>query len=407
MKADFMRRVDRLAGIPLCFVFSVYHAARKIFAKETPEIKPRKVLLMELSEMGSMVLANSLFQKINNLFPEAELFSLTFEENRNAIDTLGVIREENVFTIHSRHIGVFLTSTIKTLGEIRKTEIDTTIDLEFFTRFTALLGFLSGAKTRVGYHRFHNEGLYTGNLLTHRVELNPHIHIAHNFLNLVYALESPGGEIPLAKRPVESRDILIPTLETPEKAKKDILSKLRALHKGIGRAAHIVLLNPNAGDKIPQRRWPLKNYMALAALLLEHKNVFVVITGLPAERREAEEICRSVNSDRCLNMAGMTSFSELMDLYSVADVLVTNDSGPAHFSTLTSLKTVVLFGPETPKLYGPLGKDSRAITSNYSCSPCVSAFNQRKSPCNDNKCMKAITVQKVYEVVNEFLSEAS
>lgn len=404
MKADFMRIVDRWVGIPLCFVFSVLHSARKIFRKDSPEAKPRKILFIELSEMGSMVLAYSLFQKTKDLFPKAELYFLTFEENRYAIDVLGVIPEKNVFTIHSRGLGVFLASTVKTLGRIRGTKIDTTIDLEFFTRFTAFVSLLSRAKTRVGYHRFHNEGLYKGSFLTHRVELNPHIHIAHNFLNLIYALVSPRDDIPQAKRPVESRDIRTPKLEPSEEGKRDILAKLRTLNGSIDRAKHIVLLNPNASDKIPLRRWPRENYTALTVWLLEYEDVFVVMTGLPDEREDAEKICRSVNSDRCLNLAGKTSFAELIDLYNIADVLVTNDSGPAHFSTLTNLKTVVLFGPETPKLYGPLGKNSRALAADYVCTPCISAFNQRKSPCNDNRCMKAITVQSVHEVVKEFLS---
>ena len=43
---------------------------------------------------------------------------------------------------------------------------------------------------------------------------------------------------------------------------------------------------------------------------------------------------------------------ELLTLYTLADVLVTNDSGPAHFASLTPVHTVVLFGPETPLLFG-------------------------------------------------------
>ena len=74
--------------------------------------------------------------------------------------------------------------------------------------------------------------------------------------------------------------------------------------------------------------------------------------------------------------------------------MVTNDSGPGHFSSVTDLHTVVLFGPETPALYGSLGK-SIPITAQLACSPCVSAANHRKTPCQDNVCMKAITVPQV------------
>jgi len=76
--------------------------------------------------------------------------------------------------------------------------------------------------------------------------------------------------------------------------------------------------------------------------------------------------------------------------------MVTNDSGPGHFSSVTNLRTVVLFGPETPALYGSLGK-SIPITAQLACSPCVSAANHRKTPCSDNACMRAITVEQVME----------
>lgn len=83
-------------------------------------------------------------------------------------------------------------------------------------------------------------------------------------------------------------------------------------------------------------------------------------------------------------------------------MMITNDSGPAHFSSLTNLRTFIFYGPETPQLYGPLSKNSIAIYSSFSCSPCVSAFNHRKSPCNNNKCLKEITVNEAYSIIKGY-----
>ena len=98
-------------------------------------------------------------------------------------------------------------------------------------------------------------------------------------------------------------------------------------------------------------------------------------------------------------MAGHTSLTELLTLYSVADVLVTNDSGPGHFSSLTPVHAIVLFGPETPRLFGPLSASSTVIWKELACSPCVSVFNHRLSPCRNNVCMQAITVDEVFDAV--------
>jgi ADP-heptose:LPS heptosyltransferase len=83
-------------------------------------------------------------------------------------------------------------------------------------------------------------------------------------------------------------------------------------------------------------------------------------------------------------------------------MMLTNDSGPGHFSAITELKTYVIFGPETPKLYGSLG-NSTAIYAGLACSPCVSASNHRKTPCNDNVCLQVIDVDRVYNTIRQTL----
>lgn len=88
-----------------------------------------------------------------------------------------------------------------------------------------------------------------------------------------------------------------------------------------------------------------------------------------------------------------------MTLYCLSDVLITNDSGPAHFATLTEIQVVTLFGPETPMLFGANTPRSYIIWKDIPCSPCVSAYNNRRSTCNDNICMQRISVNEVYDLV--------
>jgi ADP-heptose:LPS heptosyltransferase len=83
--------------------------------------------------------------------------------------------------------------------------------------------------------------------------------------------------------------------------------------------------------------------------------------------------------------------------------MVSNDSGPPNFASLTEMPTIVLFGPETPLLYKPLGENVQAVYAGFTCSPCVSAYNHRKSLCTDNKCMQAIKVDEVYGRVRDVL----
>ena len=404
MNVGFMRSVDRKLGIPLCFFLSCVHGLRRIFSQPRLIRNPEKILFIELSEIGSMVLAYSLFKKTKEMFPEAALYFLTFKENRHAVDILGIIPGENVITVSSRNFFSFFFSSISAIRKLRRLKISAALDMELFARFTAILSYLSGAKNRVGYFKYHNEGLYRGNFLTHKVAFNPHIHMSQNLLNLIYALRSSSQDAPLTKRSLSDEDIVIPRIQASQDSRMRILKKLQEKNKDITSDKKIVLLNPNVSDIVPVRRWPLENYIELAKRLLQHEGVFIIVTGVKSEKEHADDLCQAVGSERCLNLAGKTTFFELIDLYHIADILITNDSGPVHFSVMTDIKTFAFFGPETPGLYGPLGKNCRVFYSGYSCSPCLSAFNHRKSPCRDNRCLKDITVEEVYREVKGLIT---
>ena len=159
----------------------------------------------------------------------------------------------------------------------------------------------------------------------------------------------------------------------------------------------LFLVNPNASDLLVQRRWAPERFSELIrALQGKWPESLILVTGSPAEHEYVEGVRRDAQVGNALNFAGQVTFGELPTLYSIADVMLTNDSGPGHFSSVTGLRTVVLFGPETPALYGSLGK-SIPITANLACSPCVSAANHRKTPCIDNACMRAISVGEVMD----------
>jgi ADP-heptose:LPS heptosyltransferase len=111
-----------------------------------------------------------------------------------------------------------------------------------------------------------------------------------------------------------------------------------------------------------------------------------------------------VGSKRAINFAGKLKLHELPVLYSVATLMVTNDSGPGHFSSITDMPTYVIFGPETPKLYGSLG-NSTPIYAGLACSPCVSASNHRKTPCKDNVCLQVIKPDFVFKTIQDTLAK--
>lgn len=401
MNVDRMRMIDHRVGVPLCFLMTLL---LKLFGRSAPAgTQPKKVLFIELSEMGSTILADPAMKKAKALW-DAELFFVIFADNRGSLDFLRTIPDGNIFTLRIDSLFHFGRDTLRFLLWTRRHKIDTAIDLELFSRATALLTAMSGARLRAGYHRFHNEGLYRGEMLTHRVAYNPHIHIAKNFIALINALASPAAETPYSKTAILDEEIRIQPIAIPEGARRSMEERIAALAPDFRReTGRIVLFNPNASEMLPQRRWPAGHFAELGKKMLARwSDITILVTGAPAERGEAEALARAVNDPRFVVFAGESRLDQLPALYSLSSLMITNDSGPGHFASVTAMPVLSLFGPETPELYGPLGP-GRAITAGLACSPCVSAANHRKTACSDPVCMRAIHPDQVAAAAAEFL----
>ncbi len=397
-----MRAIDHWVGVPLCALASPFVALadrlRRAFRGSPAQV--RRLLFIELSEMGSAIIVDPAMRDAQAR--GAEIFFLIFRSNQASLTLLNTVPPENVFTIDASSVLTLVRDTLKFLVQARARQIDTVIDLELFSRFTALLTGLCGAQRRVGYHIFHGEGLWRGTMLTHKVHYNPHMHIAKNFLSLVHAAFATTEELPFSKIQIPDSAVRIAQATIAPDVRSKVLERINTLAATAGRPFRhgqepLFLVNPNASDLLVQRRWAPERFSELIRALRDRwPESLILVTGSPAEHQYVENVRRGAQVPNALNFAGQVAFSELPTLYSLADVMVTNDSGPGHFSSVTRLHTVVLFGPETPALYGSLGK-SIPITANLACSPCVSAANHRKTPCTDNACMRAIRVDDVLE----------
>ena len=398
-----MRAVDYWVGIPLCFVGSVIQRLIRMFSPASKGA-PKNILLIELSEMGSTILVDPAMQKLKTQL-DARLHFVIFKKNKPSLDLLRTVPEENIFTIRENNLVSLVVDTLRFLLWTRAKGIDTVIDLELFSRFTALLTGFSGASRRVGFHAFYNEGLYRGSMLTHEVAYNPHIHIAKNFIALVNSLLVSSQQVPYSKTAVADEEIILRKMTVSEGEKEGVRAKIASIAPNYSPERHrIVLFNANASDLMPLRRWPQENYIALAKRIVkDYPDIFILLTGAPAEFHGLQAIPNAVQNGRCVNFAGKTTFSELAALYEVSELMLTNDSGPGHFSAVTSMPSFVFFGPETPKLYASLGITT-PIYAGLACSPCVSAANHRKSACNDNVCMQVLSVDHVYSILEPSLA---
>lgn len=400
MDVASMRLVDRWLGSALCFMLTVLRTVTG--GQKTPaESGVRRILFIKLAEQGSTVLAYPALRRAAVRVGRENVYVLVFDDNRFILDALGVIPEANVIAISTRGMWGTLTGALGAVRRLWALRIDAAIDLEFFARSTATLAYLSGARMRVGFHPYAGGASYRGNLMTHRLVYNPYLATGQLFEMMVQALDEPAGRFPacaLTPPPVE-RTLPVFTASAGEiEAVRSMLCEVTQCRE----VPPLLLLNANCSDLLPLRKWQDANYVELASrVLARYPEVVIAFTGARAEAEAVAPLVRQVGSPRCVSLAGRTTLRQLLIAYSLAEVMVTNDSGPAHFAGLTPMDVVVLFGPETPLLFASPSPRSHVLWANTVCSPCVSASNNRRSLCRNNLCMQAITVDQVFGKVAE------
>lgn len=401
MKITLQRTLDLRLGVPLCRLLS---AVERVRPARRPALPPRRVLVILLSEMGSLVLARPMFARLRELYPAAALHVLLFEKNRETLELLGVVPAGNVVAVSDRTLTGFSRDALAAIRGFSREPFDVAIDCELFARAGSIFSYLSGAAVRVGFHPHTQEGLYRGSFINRPVPYNPYRHIADQFLTLAAAIES--AAVPKGK------DAVAPPAAAPTPVAfpgKELAGFRDRLHRDFPsvRGRRLVLVNPSGGQ-LPIRAWPLEHYFRVCEELLREGHAVGVI-GLPEDRPYGQAFRERFPDARCADLTGYTRTArELLALFHCADLLVSNDGGAAHLAALTPLPAIVLFGPETPQLYSNPGPGARSLFAAVPCSPCLSAYNHRRSPCDgDNRCLKRITPEQVLALARETLSDRS
>ena len=398
MEIEFQRKIDRIAGKAICRLLSLFPGKKDNAGITTSS---PKILIILLSEMGSLVLAHPMFTYLKKNHIGAEIFVLVFKKNRECLETLKLVPERNILTVNGDSLTAMLKDSLRFIFRMRKEKIHAVIDCELFSRISSIYAFLSGAGMRVGFHPHTQEGLYRGDFINRPVLYNPYRHISRQFVALATAMESGNG-FPLVKRNVGEDVFCIPTLNPNADQQEDLKIRLKTdFPETIGK--DLVLLYPGGG-LLPIRAWPLKNYCRIAMNLIE-KGYVVGIIGMKEDTPLAEVISLRCQSKYCIDLTGYTrTIMELITLLHLGSLLITNDGGPGHFASLTPIPSIIFFGPETPVLYGPLGEKAVNLHVPLPCSPCLTAYNHRKSPCDGNNvCLKAITPEEVFDKACELL----
>ncbi|HEY3244320.1 MAG TPA: glycosyltransferase family 9 protein [Phycisphaerae bacterium] len=390
-----MRWIDHWVGLPLCFLFGLLvrtwrqlrpHAARSVSGR-------RPIAVFKFFGLGSIVEATPLLRAIRARYPGARLVFVTFESNAGLLRRLNLCTDVRLIrTDAPLH---FVTDVLRQVAWLIRQRTEAVIDLEFFSKFSTLLSFLSAAPIRVA---FHLNDFWRYSLVTHPVYFNYYRHITE-----VY--EQVGRQLDI---PIE--DSRVSTIAVDECTVRTVAQGLQ--RRGWSAGQRLLGININAGDLALERRWPRANFeMLIRALLARHADIFIVLTGSPADREYVGALLERLPpaaGARVISCAGTWTLDEFIAALSLFDGFITNDSGPMHLAAAQGVPLVSLWGPARPEFYAPRVVNHRVLYERYPCSPCVNMFTTFAGMwCHhEGWCMQAITPEAVLEAAKEMLAAA-
>lgn len=387
MKMSKMKWVDKWLGLVLCAALA---PLEYILPKKRSKENPSRILVIKFWGMGSIIMASYLLEKLRNALPEGQITLLTLESNREIAKLTGAADRIETLDISRGPLGI-ISNIFTMLWKTYRAGYDVVLDLEYLTRFTALVTFASRSPVRAG---FFARGFWRGNFHNHKAPFNPYWHTKDNFLNQASIVGIDGD----APECVE----INPGIQGQEEADK--------LLKELDISSRYVIINPNAGETSLERRWPSARFAELAGRIDKELNLASLVVGARKEWDVAQEVVKGSGSSKVINVAGRTTVRGLVALLKHSAAVVSNDSGPLHLASHSGAKVVGLFGPETPALWGPLGRDARNIKvffRDLDCSPCINIHNMKTVTClrEGAECLTDISVGEVFTALKELLAD--
>lgn len=270
-------------------------------------------------------------------------------------------------------------SVIKNAGVWRRRHFD--LAVLFQNAFAAAMtGWLAGVPLRIGYDTDRR-----GALLTTAIPLpawKDERHESFYYLNIVAELERAlfGTSSITDTEPG-------PNLNVSDERKEAARNMVNQAGAQTGKP--LAILCPGSVNS-RAKRWPADRYAELADRLAE-SGMNVGLIGSPAEEAVSSEVSSRARHHP-LMLTGKTTVAEAVAVISIADVLITNDTGPAHIGAAVGTPTLVIFGPTNPLTTYPLSPAAAIVRHPPDCAPCM----LRDCPI-DHRCMTAITVEEVFD----------
>lgn len=383
----WVRAIDRYAGILLIRLLTpLSHLTRN----HPPQASSNaRVLFIKFAGMGDAILLKPVVDFLKQLCPDNQLHFLTSPAILEVVQYLRLQHSGGIFVFDPASCFRQPIKVVALINSLREQHFDIVVDFEQWMRTSALLAFATGARHRIG---FKTPGQHRDALYTHVI---PYSFTEHTLLSFARLASTFTGT-----------DISAHMLRCFPGCIKSDSSILAIVHRKLASSGWhsdghpLVIIHPGCGRGGEPRVWLPDRYAELVRRLTD-MGVTVVLTGGDDDRALTERIKSNLDSTPVIDLVGKLSFSELVAVVSLADLVICPNTGIMHLAAAVGTPVIALHGPTNPVQWHPIGNGHHIIQSSLPCVPCLKlGYDYR---CRDYPCMSAIAFDTVWEVVKALL----
>ncbi|MFH1655376.1 MAG: lipopolysaccharide heptosyltransferase II [Candidatus Omnitrophota bacterium] len=326
-----------------------------MFSKKLNNSEIKNILVINLSNIGDVVLTLPVIDTLKANFPEARLNVIV---GPKAAELLADDAKINTI-IYDKSIAI--KSKIGFLIYLKKQKFDLIVDL----RHSGLSVLLNAEHKTSPFKK-----------IPETIE-----HMKYRYL---YKLKST---YPLISRFYSLSEIHI------NESDKDKIEQILSKNKLSGKK-NIVIVSPGAASR--WKRYPENGFAKVCDYLTETYSVKIVMVGDKNDAEIAEKVSNLMKNDS-VNLCGQTNLKQLAGLLKKAKLVISNDSAVMHLASYLEVPTLAIFGPTNPKKYGPWNSKSLLVRKELDCSPC------EESSCRYNhECMNLFEENVIIKQAGKF-----
>lgn len=350
----------------------------------------RRVLIVNPFGIGDVLFTTPLVQALRRAFPEAYLGYLCnrrtepiLRENPD-LDALFIYEKDEWRDLQRQSAWRGLRYLAGLLQQVRRARFDLAVDLSLGERYALTLALL-GVPRRIGF-----DYRRRGRFLTDRLPIDGYHdqHVVEYYRRLLAFLGITMREGALQLR----------VSDADARWANDWLAA-QAFRPGAPRIGVVPAGGVSWGIGAPFRRWGAEGFAAVGDALAERYGAHLILFGERADQPICAAVSRGMKRP-CLNLSGQTTLGQFVSLLGRLDLVICNDGGPLHLAVSQQVKTVSVFGPVDPRVYGPYPADARRhrviCREELPCRPCYHQF--RLPPCPyERACLTGIKPEAVIE----------